>query len=593
MNKRLYALLIAPLLRCFCSGLLCLGLTLSVCAQELGDAQIVSAEQRSSPGSADSSAAVLAPNSDILIFSSSAPNIDSRKINATTTDIFRQELHADGTYTARLFVMSKNRLGQDSGVAEEGASSPSVSRVGSDGQTFSVAFQSTSPDIIPENQGSPGPQGPKMQVYLRLMPSGDQILVSRQPGRGSLGGNGDSHSPAVALVSESPVTYRVAFLSTAGNLTGSEPLEFALARPMVATITARSGGSWDVSIEDVPSVDSLAQYRDLSISADGSKLIYSTNRPPMGANGSRFDAVVQDLNSRNPPGAVSTYAQLNNLATTGGSLSYSGDVRAFKMQRPAVMGDIADLYWNRSDDSLDKPSQVNADALKNPSTAPEGVIAAKVAANGEYVVFSSFATDLVSPPDAALVATRQTFLKSLSSNGIWLTSQRALSGEPFGTGGPSDHPTIGGAGFSERKFFTAFQSQASNLNEIVTPILSFQVYRVAIELPPPTLYEGIPIDSPPDILIKRRRVTITLQDFTAPVGPGNAVLGTSGKVRYSIEIKNNTTRKRIRLTTTKNRVTVRKLTPGRYTVRYRVSSKTAGVAVIKSKFSPKAPMTIT
>lgn len=563
-------------------------------AQELGDAQIASASAVGVSGTGDSRGPSFAPNGNVLVFASSATNLDARKRNPDTSDIFLQSLTSSGFYNVSLLVQRKNRAGADNGAPTRGAELPTLSQLSSDRVSYAVSFESTSDDLLSEDSTSPDPTSDKRQVYLRLMPSGEQILVSRAFGSEREGGNSNSTGGSVALVGESPLKYRVAFLSTAGNLTDPStgpPANRIYPQPFVATITKASSGKWVVEVVKVPA-EGDGDFRDLSMSADGQTIIYSTNSAELGADSARFDTFVQDHAGRTPPALVSSYARANNLMTVGGSLSYSGEVRLFKMAR-SYNGSQAqfDLYWNRAATANDYPSQVNTDANGAPSAL--GVFSARMGPNGDYVVFSSAARDLTTLPDSTALVNRQTYLKSLSSGLVWLTSQRSSlgGGYLFGQGGDSSLPTIGGAGFSARKFFTAFESSASNLAPLTTT--ESQVYRVAIELPPPPLSEGAPIDSPPDLVVKKRAVTIFFQEFSPPASQASATHpAAAARVRYSVTIKENSTRKRIQLVTAKNRVTVRKLSPGRYTVRYRVSSPKPGGGTIQSKYSPKAPMTI-
>lgn len=562
--------------------------------QELGDAQIASTTSVGLPGNGDSRVLSLAPNGNVLVFSSNATNLDTKKRNADTTDIFLQSPTSTGSYLVSLLVQRKNRDGVDDGAPRRGSEKPSLSQLSSDRLSYAVSFESTSDDLLAEGSTSPEPNSDERQVYLRFMPSGEQLLVSRAFGSASDGGDGSSLDSSVALVSESPLKYRVVFLSTAGNLTdpsSGPPANRIYPQPFVANISKNSAGRWLVEITRIPGVGG-GEFKDLSISADGQTIIYSTNSLELGASSSRFDTFVQDHAGKGPPTLVSSFARANDLATTGGSLSYSGDVRLFKMARSSNGTSAeSDLYWNRAITAHEPPSMVNTDANGNPSS--HGVFSARIGPNGDYVVFSSAASDLTTVPDPTALVSRQTYLKSLSSGLIWLTSQRSSLGDSylFGRGGDSNLPTIGGAGFSARKFFTAFQSSASNLAPQATS--ESQVYRVAIELPPPPLTEGAPIDSPPDLVVKKRAVTIFFQEFSPPTSQASAMYpSAAARVRYSATIKENSTRKRIQLVTARNRVTVRKLSPGRYTVRYRVSSPKPGGGTIQSKYSPKAPMTI-
>ena len=564
----------------------------AVSAQELGDAQLASGSALGDPGSGNSRGSSLAPNGNLLVFASTATNLDRKKQDSLTPDIFIQSTTPSGTYAVSLLVQRKTRAGADDGAPSRGAESPSLSQLASDGASYAVSFESVSDDLLPEISNRPGPSSDTRQVYLRLMPSGEQILVSRAYGSEREGGDSTSGMASVALVSESPLKYRVAFLSTAGNLTAPStgpPTTRIDPQPFVATLTKNSADRWSMEIIRVPIVPDGA-FKDLSMSTDGQTLIYSTNSIALGAGPNRFDTFVQDAAGRTAPVLVSPYARANDRATSGGSLSYSGDIRLFKMDRPYDgTAAQADLYWNRASTASDAPNQVNTDANGIPSSS--GVFSSRIGPNGDYVVFSSAARDLTVLPDPSSLVNRQTYLKSLSSGLIWLTSQRSSLGPEylFGQGGDSNLPTLGGAGFSARKFFTAFKSSARNLSDI--PTEKEQIYRVAVELPPPPLTDQAPIDSPPDILVKKRRAIITFQEFGLPTS-GPSAAATTNKVRYEVTVKNNTTRKRISQVTTRNRATVRNLSPGRYTVRYRVAGPGPSGGIIRSQYSPKAPMTI-
>jgi hypothetical protein len=132
------------------------------------------------------------------------------------------------------------------------------------------------------------------------------------------------------------------------------------------------------------------------------------------------------------------------------------------------------------------------------------------------------------------------------------------------------------------------------------------VFRTSITPPKPKVKRNAPIEAPPDVRItsvlpggKGASVTIIMQEFEARSSAlrasslsFEAQASKSARVRYSIEIKNTASRKRITRVTSRNTATIRKLAPGRYTVRYRVS-KTLGKKTTKTQFSPTTSLEIT
>lgn len=579
----------------FCSVILTHVIAPAVHAEDVGDALLVSRSEQSAPADGETSEVAASPNSDILLFTSRALNLDGRK-TLQNQDIFRVGIGSSGRVVPQLFIQRKNSTGQDDGALERGAESPSVSRVASDGRTFAVAFASRSLDAIARSAAVPDPMQQRSQVFLRVMPSGEHILLSKSIVPQQFWGSGDSTAPKVAMLSESPLAYRVAFLSDAPDLVRQGVQSGSVVHSFVATVFQRSSSSgWEVSIKKVPNVDSESEFRDLSISADGTKIIYSTANIELGSDGARVDTYVQDASGLSPPELVCPYARASHLRTFGGSLSYSGDVRVFLMSRANNTSGDADVYMTQvGDNTTTPPTQIN---VAEDGTVSNGrAMSAQVSPGGDYAAFSDVANNLVSIPGAEGIQASQAYLKNLSSGLIWLISAQPSLGSSnyYGRGGMSDLPVIGGASLSSRKVSVAFVSDALNLaGESSGGAIAKQAYRVVAERARPPLYEGAPISVPPDVEVRGRRVVITLQEFSLSVIGAAGLRATTGKVRYSVEIQNKTTRKRIRLVTTRNRVTVRKLSPGRYTVRYRASASGPGGKVVKSKYSPKAPMTIT
>ena len=115
---------------------------------------------------------------------------------------------------------------------------------------------------------------------------------------------------------------------------------------------------------------------------------------------------------------------------------------------------------------------------------------------------------------------------------------------------------------------------------------------------PQLLVPNAPISEPPRVEVRRSKggkrfdVTVFCQLFTLDPALGSkaeflALAAAGARLTYAVEIRKAGSRQRITRTSSRNVVTVRKLEPGRYTVRYRVSAK-VGKKTIKTRSSPPA-----
>lgn len=121
---------------------------------------------------------------------------------------------------------------------------------------------------------------------------------------------------------------------------------------------------------------------------------------------------------------------------------------------------------------------------------------------------------------------------------------------------------------------------------------------------PIVLTRNIPIQSPPTVQILPPRpdgltdILIILPRFR--IGPKlfgrglslEALATSKGKITYHIELRKEGSKKRINRVLSRNTTTIRKLTPGRYVLRYRVVA-TKGAKQVRSRVSPPANFTIT
>ena len=119
---------------------------------------------------------------------------------------------------------------------------------------------------------------------------------------------------------------------------------------------------------------------------------------------------------------------------------------------------------------------------------------------------------------------------------------------------------------------------------------------------PQLLVPNAPISEPPRVEVratnggKRFDVTVFCQLFTLDPALGSkaeflALAAAGARLTYAVEIRKAGSRQRITRTSSRNVVTVRKLEPGRYTVRYRVSAK-VGKKTIKTRSSPPATIAL-
>lgn len=129
--------------------------------------------------------------------------------------------------------------------------------------------------------------------------------------------------------------------------------------------------------------------------------------------------------------------------------------------------------------------------------------------------------------------------------------------------------------------------------------------------PPRTLTKNIKIEVPPEVRITNRStdgltdLEITLEEFTLDkslfgrsirvIKPSShlmALASKAAKLRYHLEIKKAGSAKRITRILSRNTTTIRKLSPGRYTIRYKVVA-TKGKKTIQSRLSSGATVTLT
>ena len=575
------------------AGLALAGHVAPVSAQTVTDAELLTSPLFGDYAYENSTSISVSPNGKPLAFASLANNLVAGDIE-TTSNIFTSEM-VDAALKPKLLITNTS-----GGFPNQDASDVRVSAMHPDGRRYAMVYTSAATDLI---SGYPSaPQSP--QVFVSFMPRGEVILVTRKlsnAGQGNIDlspSSGTSATPSVAIRSVEPGELRVAFISNASDLGPEAPNPLGKNLPFIATLKKRQDKpGWSVSIRAVPPASSNLDHANIALSGDGRTVVFDCPKPS--ANGGfNVRQVFRVQEGSETPELISAYAFENDFEAMEPSVSFNGEVVAFLMRNDQGVSAVPDLYYVRSGQNFaGRPTQANTNSAGVPSSgniletfSSSFPGRAQIAPNGVYIAFSDTGQNLTDGQSGSY-SEAQVYVKNLLTGQIIRTSAKASAGVSRGLGGDSFGVSLGGTLFNSNSVVAAFLSKASNLSN--NPENVTQAYRTTVTFEPPPLTQGAPIDAPPDVRVTGDRATITLQEFSSGAGAGGGPASIqANRVRYSTTIRENSTRKRIQLVTARNRVTVRKLSPGRYTVRYRVSSPAPGGGTVKSKYSPNQPMTI-
>ena len=612
-------------------------------AQTKGDPQQYSTVNNSpsTPPNGSSAEAALPPNGDFVVFQSSASNLVEGDTN-NASDIFLRKISSNAV--TRLSVTSAGEQAvSDSLDFPADSNYPAVSPILSDG-TYGVAFTSRASNLA-TSDGFANPNR-SSQVYLRIPALKKTVLISRGL-NGAEAGNGESYSPSLTAL-EGPNRFLVAFSSNATNLLGSnspqslkngEANRIEIPQPTtrlyVAEVTISKSKTVSVKIVDGTDGITSGSFFAPVISGNGRFIVCKSDTsdltPGFQSNGFlqiiRFDLEkrLADLISRNPAG------EPGNGNSIVPSISFNGDRIVFTTEAdnlgiPARQGEPMFVLWRDSDDSLQLVNQNRFGSKGNGLYSQEYPFGpqGKISFDGRFAIWSDKADNLVEG-DTNGVA--DIFLKDFEENTIRrinISSGQQLDAQ-------STFPVIGARKFSPGvdDFLTAFQSRASNVG-INAPDPFFDASNIdrvfVIKLPfvqlpnagpsipsktqpkpslaAQTLEDKANIATQPGVEIAKRKdeIILTFIQFQLPkkkrlieqfVLSARSVAGSLkvGKVGYDVQIDLVKGKKRktvIRRLETRNRVTIRKLPPGTYVVKYRAIGRITAKKTIQTKFSPEA-----
>jgi hypothetical protein len=546
----------------------------------------------------DSQEPSVSANADIVAFASKSENLVAAGLDTNKAgDAF---VSASSKSVEVVSQRQRPTGSKDPMPAANGQSSfPAISPRLPDGG-YGIAFDSKAPDIINNYVSPPGSTiGNPSQIYLRLYPSNRNILVSRsidQSGASLKGADRNSYFPVVSVVPGDVPKYKVAFLSEASDLANSAGTSSA---PYLATVYFDRGEEV-VEIEALPSPPD-APCSDLTMSGDGRIVAFASYATNLVTAPSMSQQVYQWI-----PVPLRGESELSLISATstgtpgngnsyGPSLSYLGDVRTFITEASNL---ISNATPNRSVIALSRSTktsitQVNTYSNGSPSTQSAEV--ARLSPSGLYVAFPERSN--LASNSTTLHDWQQVYLKDLTSGTLTIVS--ATKDGSIGSGGNSGEQSssgeisrgalaLGGAGFNSTSLVVLFNSRAPNLSSLLG---GFQgVFRANLTASPPLLSDGLKLSTPPDVVVRGKKVTIKLQKFKLPANSSEAS-PLASNVSYRVTTRSAGTNYRTITTTTRNQVTMANLSPGRYTVSYRVTGG-RGSNRATSTTSPKNTFTI-
>ena len=517
-------------------------------------------------------------NADAVVFESGIDDLVGNDTNGAR-DVF---LSADGT-------LSGVNLSTAGALSAAGAGSPSVSAKSTSGE-FAVAFVSMSADIVPGY--APPSMSQNTQVYLRVFPSGKTVLISRAASGAAQGAIGSATQPVVSIIPGVPTRYKVAFLSTARNMApGGSAV--GTVWPYLATVEMKGGSPVVTSVATLP-IEPNDNIADVALSGDGNSVAFSTAATNLaGGNvttGGRQHVYLWTV----PPVAPPSGSEIEMISRSASgdpglgtslrpSLSFQGDVQTFITRAANILPDANSdrpaVALRRSGSST--TTQANATADGQPSGG--FVTDQQISPSGIYVVFSDTGNVVGTPTNFS-----QAYIKNVLTGEVALVS-RLADGSP--ANGDCGEVSVGAAAFNAAKTFVSFSSVAQNLTDVALND-NPAIFRTSVVSAPPPLSDQLPLNAPPDIKVKERNIVLLLQGFKASGAAPSGALTQATRIRYRTVVQKTTGRReRILRITTRNQVTIRRLSPGRYTVRYRVTGTTSS-GNISTRFSPKQPFKI-
>lgn len=542
-----------------------------------------------SASTGESDEVTVSPNADMVAFKSLASNLVADDTN-DVADIFLRG--PNGT-------ISRVSISGD-GVEGNGTSrDPSLSQLEPNG-AYGIAFVSQASNFV---QGLTTQELEHGQVYLRLPHLKKTILVSRgYAGSGFVAGVGTSEHPSVVSL-EGGAKFMVAFHSQAFNLVqGALPPNGQSPPPkriFIATVTPATGAVSIKVLRAGITNDPQVDFLDPVLNGSGTRLAFRTNSEELGwTNASRFTYQVV-LGSKANQGVFELISRSDVDGSPGlessdsPTMSFDGNVVAFKTSSSNILNSSSNAPSLVAYDTNSKKfSRINSNQAgeRGNQYVQESV---RLDPKGRFAVFTD-SSDNYLPAGTDTNSRGDIFVKDLSSGAIVRVNvgQNGAEERDGYTGGAC----IGTLGYNSLTLAVGFHSSGSTLLQYPPPGdgLFREAYRSTLTFPPPPLKDKAPIETPPDVTPGARRLTLRLQrfQFTTSITAADDLSTLASKVTYDVRLTKTTTNAQRKITTTKNRITLRNITPGTYTVKYRASGTNSKGKKVTTKFSPKQTVSV-
>jgi len=540
----------------------------------------------------DSDEVVVSPNANMVVFKSAAGNLVEGDTNQVS-DVFIRGSNG---------IITRASVSGDGVQGDSTSRSPALSQFEPNG-AYGVAFVSYASNF---EKGLSSQELEYGQIYLRLPHLNKTILVSRgYVGSGFVAGMGASEHPSVVSL-EGGAKFMVAFHSQAFNLVqGAVPPGGGTTAPpkriFIATVNASTGAVAMDILRAGTSNNQQVDFLDPTLNGSGTRMAFLTNSEELGwTNATRFTYQVV-LGSKSNKGVFELISRSpldgspGTQSSASPSLSFDGNVIAFKTGAPNIL-----------DSTANAPSLVayaiptKKFSLINANQAGERgnqyvKEALRLDPKGRFAVFAD-SSDNYLPTGTDTNRRDDIYVKDLLKGTIVRVNVGANGLQE--TDGYTGGPWIGALGYNSQSLTVGFHSSGTAFLQYPHSGdgLTREVYRSILSFPPPPLQNNAPIETPPDVTPGPRKVTLVLQKFTFSTSLKSledelSFLAT--KVTYDIRLTQTTTKDQRKITTTKNRITLRNITPGTYTVKYRASGTTSKGKKITTKFSPTQTVKVT
>ena len=556
---------------------------------------------------------VIPPNGNFTVFSSVATNLSASFVSGISTvasNIYKY------TPNSPIELLSANISGiAPGGNISRGSFGAAVSALQPDG-AFGLAFSSDALDLV-SNFSSSSVSSNQPQVYFRQIKTNQTVLVSKAFGQaGNTGGNAESSQATVALTGINPTRYTTCFRSYASNLIRESSGSANFATVYCKEITVEGANMTEGPLFSIKENPTDGELLSPSFTPDGKLLLFSSNAsviPEKLSNGS-YQVYSYNLATKKfsliSANAAGNPAIGDSLLPSG---SYSGSQVVF-IYNPTQYGASGDLVGFSGatkkiavlfNGATGKLSQLNTDAMSVPSNGASS--AAKIDSAGKYAVFADDATNFGVLSNGS-VANYQVYVKDIKTGALLPVSVSSLGivgtdNSGIDLNGFRQPPISIGGNYSSSETFVAYTSLAPNLATFGTPDRkAVFMLSAAVSTPKRIITNGASIEAPPDIQIARSYsngrvdIRIAVEEFELNLMlfrevKLNALATSKPRLTYEIDMRKLSSRVRINRVISRNTTTIRRVAPGRYTIRYRAIG-TKGRKTIKSRYSPNANLSV-